>query len=198
MVKANSFIHTEYPETVKCQIGPFIDLETISSLKKLMNCLGIPDSNQENHLSYSVDNLDFRSNYLLELGPDVTSGENPSDHESNNVLLIACDPRYEASLLNVRLRRQSLARRTMDKPLNIFSIGQVLDLTYSHKHLGNGIQTLMSLFLGQNRDCHSFLPLHVGQSRTGLSRGSLSSPQKGGGQIILGFSLLRRKDSKPL
>jgi len=148
-----------------------------------MNASGIPDFNQENHLNYSVENIDCRSNYLFQTPVDSTLPEKElvsltSSKKSSQILLVACDPRYEASILNVRLRRQSLLK---DKALNIFSIGQPLDLTYSHKHLGNGVQTLMSLLLGQNPCCPSFLP------KTGFDPEPL---------IILGFSLLRRKDSQ--
>lgn len=164
-----------------------------------MNSLGIPDSNQENHLGYTVDNLDFRSNYIfkathtaapnlnLENLPSENVGPTagtPSIHESisgqRNVLLIACDPRTEGSLLNVHLRRQALLVKR-EKPLNIFSIGQPLDLTYSHKHLGNGVKTLISLCLGKNKACESFLS----------EFGSAQDPL-----IILGLSLLRRQDAQ--
>jgi hypothetical protein len=156
MIQAHLMIHISNPETIQCKIGPFIDFETISSLKKLMNSLGIPDLNQGNHLNYNIGNIDSRSNYIF-LQKPTQNTENHSDaletltqqhtgqvvlNKYSSVLLVACDPRYEASLFNVRLRRQYLL---MDKPIHIFSIGQPLDLTYSHKHLGNGVETLMSL-----------------------------------------------------
>jgi hypothetical protein len=162
-----------------------------------MNSLGIPDTNQANHLGYTVDNLDFRKNYIFQNSPmhPVAQDQHgalekltPSIHESisgrQNVLLIGCDPRYEGSLLNVHLRRQYLLVKR-EKPLNIFSIGQPLDLTYSHKHLGNGVKTLISLCLGKNIVCESFL------CEFGSQKGQ--EPL-----ILLGFSLLRRQDAQAI
>ena len=53
------------------------------------------------------------------------------------VLLIGCNPRLEAPLLNVRLRRGALKRR-----MQVASIGPEIDLTYPHQNLGNSPEIL--------------------------------------------------------
>lgn len=53
------------------------------------------------------------------------------------VLLIGTNPRLEAPLLNVRLRRAALKRRV---PVAV--VGPEIDLTYPHQHLGNDTDLL--------------------------------------------------------
>ncbi len=53
------------------------------------------------------------------------------------VLLLGCNPRREAPLLNVRLRRGALKRG-----LKVYSCGAVADLTYRHTHLGDTVAAL--------------------------------------------------------
>jgi len=64
------------------------------------------------------------------------------------VLLLGCNPRREAPLLNVRLRRGVLKRG-----LKVYSVGAVADLTYRHTHLGDTAAALE----GFKRD----KPLHI-------------------------------------
>ena len=116
----------------------------------------------------------FRSNYLLR---SVSNGSF-SDHQANSsisnddvpapkgnfILLIGTDPRFEASLFNVRLRQLFLrmqsprgfgTERNGNLPyeasqMTIASIGNPLNLTYKHYHLGNGITTLYQLANGNH------------------------------------------------
>ena len=53
------------------------------------------------------------------------------------VLLVGCNPRLEAPLLNVRLRRGALKRR-----MPVAVIGAEVDLTYPHQHLGDSPEML--------------------------------------------------------
>ncbi len=55
------------------------------------------------------------------------------------VLLVGCNPRLEAPLLNVRLRRAALKRR-----VQIGAIGADMDLTYPYQNLGNEPELLES------------------------------------------------------
>ncbi len=56
------------------------------------------------------------------------------------VLLVGCNPRLEAPLLNVRLRRAVIRRR-----VPVAAIGPDMDLTYPHQNLGNAPDALESL-----------------------------------------------------
>ncbi|RYG59178.1 MAG: NADH-quinone oxidoreductase subunit G [Alphaproteobacteria bacterium] len=56
------------------------------------------------------------------------------------VLLVGCNPRLEAPLLNVRLRRAALKRR-----IPVAVLGAEVDLTYPYQHLGTTPDELESL-----------------------------------------------------
>lgn len=61
------------------------------------------------------------------------------------VLLIGCNPRLEAPLLNVRLRRAALKRR-----VPVAHIGEEIDLTYPHTQLENSPETLEKIASGKH------------------------------------------------
>ncbi|MCA3244194.1 MAG: NADH-quinone oxidoreductase subunit NuoG [Alphaproteobacteria bacterium] len=73
------------------------------------------------------------------------------------VLLLGCNPRREAPLLNVRLRRGVLKRG-----LKVYSVGAVADLTYRHTHLGDTVAAL--------EDFKSDKPLHIIVGAQALNR----------------------------
>ncbi|PZP39640.1 MAG: NADH-quinone oxidoreductase subunit G [Pseudomonas fluorescens] len=62
------------------------------------------------------------------------------------VLLIGCNPRLEAPLLNVRLRRGALKRR-----MPVAAIGADMDLTYPFQQLENAPETLEQLISGKHK-----------------------------------------------
>ena len=90
-------------------------------------------------------------------------------------LLIGTNPRYEGSLLNVHLRKKML-----DGNFKVASIGTPLNLTYPVEHLGLGTKVLKQLFVDQT---HPFI-------------NELKNAQNP--LIIVGSSILKRKDSKAL
>jgi NADH-quinone oxidoreductase subunit G len=64
----------------------------------------------------------------------------PGIEEADAILLIGANPRLEASLLNVRIRK-----RWRMGPLPVGLIGEPVDLTYPHVQLGAGPETLADL-----------------------------------------------------
>lgn len=107
-----------------------------------MNQLGVESSNlfpQDPESKWNKNiNIDFRSNY-------PSNKKLNAIHESDYVLLIGSTPRYEAALLNVRLRQM-----VIKKNLTIASIGFPTDLTYPINQLGNGMKTLYQLAQGKH------------------------------------------------
>ncbi len=63
--------------------------------------------------------------------------------DAKAIMLIGCDPRAEAPVLNARIRKAWLAGATVGV------IGQAVDLTYDYAHLGTGPSALTGL-LGQD------------------------------------------------
>jgi len=111
---------------------------------------------------------DFSYNYKFNEG--LSSVQN-----TDLCLLIGTNPRYEGSLLNVHLRK-----RMLEGKFKVASIGSPLNLTYPVEHLGLGVETLKELFVDQT---HSFI------TKLNMAENPL---------IILGSSILKRKDSKAL
>ncbi len=79
-----------------------------------------------------VDNTE-RSNYLF-------NSKINGIEESDFILLIGSNPRYEASILNARIRKAFLKNNT-----EIFSIGDQGNLTYPYKVLNNNTETIKEI-----------------------------------------------------
>jgi NADH-quinone oxidoreductase subunit G len=94
------------------------------------------------NLECRVDGADFeasdRSQYLF--NTSIAGIE-----EADAILIVGSDPRYEASLLNARIRK-----RFMNFDLKVATIGEEVDLTYAHKHLGNDPAILDDVLSGKN------------------------------------------------
>ena len=65
--------------------------------------------------------------------------------QSDLIIMIGANPRYEATILNSRIRKSYLSNN-----LQIFSYGDVGDLTYPYKILPNDTSEIMALINGDN------------------------------------------------
>jgi NADH-quinone oxidoreductase subunit G len=69
-------------------------------------------------------------------------------------LAIGCNPRFEASTLNVRLRKlvlqSSVSSTTGSDSVSLAYIGQPMDLTYPSSHIGTGSKDLSLLSEGRH------------------------------------------------
>ena len=94
-------------------IGHFVDQETIISFKKILAQLGINKRYIEyiNNFTPNQTNnqFDFRSNFLASLKLD-----NLEENNYDTILLIGSNPRYETSMLNVRLRQAILKKKNLE------------------------------------------------------------------------------------
>ena len=122
-------------ERIAAIVGDLVDLEAMTVLKDLMAQLGSP-------------NLDCRQDGA-KLGEGGRAGwlfnsTIAGIEQADVCLLIGCDPRHEAPVLNARIRkrwRQGLFR--------VARIGAPVDLTYPVEELGAGTQTLQELVDGR-------------------------------------------------
>src|SRR5499433_3734822 len=108
--------------------GDLVDVEAMLALKDLMTALGSPniDCRQD---GAAIDPRP-RAGYLFNT---TIAGIEQADA----CLLIGTNPRWEAPIINARLRKRHLAGG-----FRLAAIGPKLDLTYTHEHLGAGPQTL--------------------------------------------------------
>ena len=71
--------------------------------------------------------------------------------KSDLILLVGCNPRHEATILNARIRKAFIKNKTP-----IFSIGNPGDQTYEYKIIGDNTQTIKEL-LRKNMNLIKFL-----------------------------------------
>ncbi len=117
-------------------IGDLVDAESIMVLKDLMIGLQSPniDCMQEGARVYHSN----RAHYLF--NTSIAGIE-----QSDCCVLIGTNPRYEASLVNARIRK-----RYMRGQYNVYSIGSQDDLTYPVTHLGDDPKVLQDILQGQH------------------------------------------------
>jgi len=107
------------------------DLETLLSFKNFINSLGSENVGFERSLI--MDNT-FSFNYTF-------NNNFKAIEKSDFCLLIGVNPRYEGSLLNVKLRK-----RFFEGGFKIVSVGAPVNLTYPVTHIGLGVKQLYNTF----------------------------------------------------
>ena len=65
--------------------------------------------------------------------------------ESDLIILVGANPRYEATILNARVRKSFLNNKT-----EIYSFGDIGELTYPYKILDNKTDTIKDIFENKN------------------------------------------------
>ncbi|MFY7958473.1 MAG: molybdopterin-dependent oxidoreductase, partial [Elsteraceae bacterium] len=150
------------PERVAALAGDLVDVESALALKDLMAAIGSP--NLDCRQDGAMVGVGPRGTYLFNTG---IAGIDRADA----LLIVGSNPRWEAPILNARIRRRYLAGKF---PIGV--IGEKRDLTYRHQHLGTGPETLAAIADGS----HPFAAV-------------LKSAQRP--MIILGMGALTRSDS---
>jgi NADH dehydrogenase (ubiquinone) Fe-S protein 1 len=130
---------TEYKK-IGGVIGNSVDQETIITLKKVLNQLGVNKSyiEQTNALipNQTKNLFDFRSDYLAGSITKLQEQDN-----CDGIMLIGTNPRYEASTLNLRIRQENLRLMKRKNMGNVTSMGGPMDLTYKTKQLGTNVES---------------------------------------------------------
>ncbi|PPR43867.1 MAG: hypothetical protein CFH21_00629, partial [Alphaproteobacteria bacterium MarineAlpha5_Bin11] len=116
--------------------GKLSDVETIFSTKMLFDNIG------SNNYECRIDNVRIepkaRVSYTFNTG--IARIE-----ESDLILLIGTNPRWEASILNARIRKSYLNNNT-----RVALIGNKKDLTYDYEYLGNSLKILEDILNEKN------------------------------------------------
>ena len=115
--------------------GDTVDCESMLALKKLMQLLG------SGHIDCRQDSAridpNIRSSYLFN---STLSGVEQADA----LLLVGCNPRWEAAVLNARIRT-----RYLECGLPIGVVGKISNLNFKNIHLGDDVNALIKLSKGQ-------------------------------------------------
>lgn len=115
-------------ENIAALAGDMADVESMVALKDLMTRLESPNLDcRTDNASFDVDN---RAGYLFN---STIAGIDDADL----IILIGTNPRYEATMINARIRRAWLERR-----VKVVMIGAAADLTYPFDHYGTSIKDI--------------------------------------------------------
>jgi len=132
----NNMIQMFPPVRLAIIADSLIDLEGLYILSQMLKVYGGTDIQYSSNKMYL--NIDIPNFYLL--NKQINNLENLS-----SVLLIGVNTRNEASLFNTGLRKQQLKRNLL-----YTYIGNSVSLNLQNNHLGNNVQTLISLLNNKN------------------------------------------------
>ena len=118
-------------------VGDLCNMETSYIFKEFFD-RSLNSNNYESRSSKNYLDIDKRENYLF--NSTINGIE-----ESDLIFLIGSNPRFEATILNARIRKSFVNNNT-----KIISSNDVGDLTYPYKHLDGQTQTLVEIFEGLN------------------------------------------------
>ena len=131
-----NIIKSKFKNTDKEKIcgisGDLVNMETLYIFKEFFNkTLGC--YNVESRSDHTYLNPNKRENYLF------NSSINGIE-EADFILLIGSNPRYEATILNARIRKSYLNNKT-----KIISLNDVGDLTYPYESLDGNIENIRNI-----------------------------------------------------
>jgi NADH-quinone oxidoreductase subunit G len=155
--------------------GDQVAVEEMYALKSLFSKLGSPhlDCRQD---GAPLDTSNGRAAYLFN---STLSGLEVADA----VLLVGCNPRFEASVLNTRIRKGWRGQR-----LKVGLIGEAVDLTYDYDYLGAGPQTLAEVAAGR----HAFADVLKNAKRPMVIVGQTALAREDGAGILALTAALAR------
>ena len=122
------------PGKIGAVVGDQADAEAMVALKDLMAAIGSPNIDCRQDGAAFVPGV--RASYLFN---STIAGVDAADA----LLIVASNPRWEAPVLNARIRRRWLAGG-----LAVGLIGDARDLTYRYDHLGEGPEALAGILDG--------------------------------------------------
>ncbi|KAE8392736.1 hypothetical protein BDV23DRAFT_181424 [Aspergillus alliaceus] len=123
----------------KAVAGHLVDAESLVAMKDLANKLGSDNLalDQPGGSSPIAHGIDIRSNYLF-------NSKIYGIEEADAILLVAANPRHEASVLNARIRKQYLR-----SDLEIGLVGEEFESTFDFEHLGSDVSALKAALSGK-------------------------------------------------
>lgn len=116
-------------------VGDLCDLESMVALKDLMGT--VHETNLECRTDGAFYDASSRAGYLFN---STIAGLEKADA----ILLVGTNPRWEAALVNARIRKSWLNSR-----VKVGMIGEAVDLSYPYAHIGVGPADLEALVAGK-------------------------------------------------
>jgi NADH-quinone oxidoreductase subunit G len=125
-------------------VGDLTNMETSFILKEFFDRT-IGTNNYESRSSQSFIDNSVRENYLF-------NSKINGIEEADLILLVGTNPRYEATMVNARIRKAFLNNNT-----KIISLNDVGDLTYSYKILDGKTQTIKDIAENKNEQANDII-----------------------------------------
>ena len=125
------------PEKIAGLTGDLTNMETMFIVKEFFQKT-IKSQNLDSRSDNCYVNNNDRRNYIF------NSSLNGIE-ESDLIILVGANPRYEATILNARVRKSFLNNKT-----EIYSFGDIGELTYPYKILDNKTDTIKDVFENKN------------------------------------------------
>jgi len=147
-------------------VGDLTNMETSYIFKEFFERI-LDTKNFDSRSDHRFSDISIRENYLFN---STINGIEDSDL----IFLIGSNPRYEATILNARIRKSYLKNNT-----KIISLNDVGDLTYPYENLDGSTKILKDIFEGKHEISNQII--------------NAKKPL-----IIIGESLLNTKSSKYL
>ncbi len=125
-------------EKIGCFTGDLTNMETTFAAKELFNKVfksSLMDSRSDNYYVNYSEKQNYRFNSRI-LGIE----------EADLILMIGCNPRYEATILNSRIRKSYIKSR-----LPIYSTNNIGEQTYPYEVLDNSTDFIKDIIDGKNR-----------------------------------------------
>ncbi|MFA7275342.1 MAG: NADH-quinone oxidoreductase subunit NuoG [Pseudobdellovibrionaceae bacterium] len=116
------------PERIAAMVGGLCDTESIVALKDMMTALGV--KNLDCRTDGTLFDVSERSGYIFNSG--IAAIE-----QADAILLVGTNPRWEAAMVNARIRKAWLNKR-----VKIGLIGEQSKLNYPVTYIGAGPQSL--------------------------------------------------------
>ena len=134
------------PAQQKVFIGNLVDIKSLYNFRNFINQLGIKN------IEYSTE-FKGKTKINSSIMTDYTFNKSLTDLSKCDLcLLIFCDPRKEGSILNLSLRNS-----VKKNNLQVFSIGNKLDLTYPVKNLGLDFINIVKILEGKHKFCQNIM-----------------------------------------
>ncbi|XP_014292532.1 NADH-ubiquinone oxidoreductase 75 kDa subunit, mitochondrial [Halyomorpha halys] len=148
--------------------GGQADAEALIALKDLLNKVGSESVFTERGFPEEGAGADLRSSYLL--NSKITGIE-----EADVILLVGTNPRFEAPLVNSRIRKS-----WVHNELEVGLIGPCVNLTYSYDHLGDDPKVIEEVLSGK----HPFAKKLLNAKKPLIILGSQQLERKDGVAIL--------------
>ena len=133
-----SFLSDFSPSEMGIIVSPDLGLSSLIEIKNFSDSLGVKNVGFPRDFSLNIDFSDnFLSNTLLD-----------EINRSDLCLFIGSNPRYEAAMLNLKIRKH-----IQQKTFKSFSLGIAHDLTYKTNILGISADTLLRIAEGKHFLC---------------------------------------------